>query len=296
MVTSSSSQDVALVLDATSATDLFGANKNRARIRYRRLARSVHPDMGGSEDAMARLNRLWDEYNRTEDSHSDGNTPIEVTRNDQYAIFKEHDKLLVVERLASDSIWLPHDVSDIKKRLDTTPVCMLELNGSKYISQGDGLHVAYICDAPDNAKGNLIMLESLKDRLPGGVLHPRDLAWITKRVLFLEGVLSSMRRDLHNITRGLAIDPVNHMLVIVSPWEILGMSDAHTLMARVLLDHFLACIVPVTADDKRSNRIKRFVIGARMDRVTGWGDIMREYDDLLEELFGQPRFHVMEVI
>ena len=98
MVTSSSSQDVALVLDATSATDLFGANKNRARIRYRRLARSVHPDMGGSEDAMARLNRLWDEYNRTEDSHSDGNTPIEVTRNDQYAIFKEHDKLLVVER------------------------------------------------------------------------------------------------------------------------------------------------------------------------------------------------------
>lgn len=296
MATSSSSQDVALVLGAASATDLFGANENRARIRYRRLARSVHPDMGGSEDAMARLNRLWDEYNRTEDSHSDSNTPIEVTRNNQYAIFKEHDKLLVVERLASDSICLPHDVSDIKKKLDMTPVCMLELNGSKHISQSDGLHAAYICDVPYNAKVNLIMLESLKDRLPDGMLHPRDLAWITKRVLFLDGVLSSTRMDLRNLTRGLAIDPVNHMLVIVSPWEILGVIDAETLMTRALLDHFLTCIAPVMADDKRSNRIKRFVIGTRMDRVTGWGDIMREYDDLLEELFGHPRFHVMEVI
>lgn len=57
------SDEVREVLASADAGAFFGPNRKRAQIRYRRLARMVHPDMGGSEEAMARLNVLWDEYN-----------------------------------------------------------------------------------------------------------------------------------------------------------------------------------------------------------------------------------------
>lgn len=61
--------DLDLVLDAKDAQGLFGNNEKRARILYRRLARSVHPDMldfslqERANAAFTRLTELWEQWN-----------------------------------------------------------------------------------------------------------------------------------------------------------------------------------------------------------------------------------------
>lgn len=271
------------VLGARDCVELFGTNKRRAEIRYRRLARSVHPDMGGSEEAMARLNALWDEY-----KGRNGKTSprlVEVMRNDTYAVFEENDGWLVVERATGGACKRGCDTDGLVPIIIDSPVQMLTLSGVKSIMQADGSHAAYVCSKPPD--GTMVMLSSLADRLPGKV-DPADLAWITKRVIFLEGALRTSGVIMDDPMSGLALDVRSHTLIVVAPWSV-RTGD----VGRTVVDDYLKLMTPMMGDDGKTKRIRRFIEGVIVDKVTWEGDLLGEFDDLCSELFGGLRFHEM---
>lgn len=285
MVTSVSSE-VGEVLAARDAGAFFGPNKKRAQIRYRRLARMVHPDMGGTEEAMAKLNALWDEYNGRKVSK--GHALTEVMRNSRYAVFSEKGHWLVVDR-KSDACALDSQHESVDRLIDGSPVCMLEWRSSKAIAQPGGRHAAYVCDVPGVA-GNAFMLQDLMAHIPGSVIHPADLAWVTKRILYLEAVLAKCDAHLENPIEDLALASDTHMLCVIAPWDV-----APGCKSRELVSAWMDCIDPCVQSDYQSKRIRLFLRGSVMDRVTEPGMLFKEFDELLLELFGKPRFHVMEV-
>lgn len=285
MVTSVSSE-VGEVLAATDAGAFFGPNRKRAQIRYRRLARMVHPDMGGTEEAMAKLNVLWDEYNGRKVSK--GHALAEVMRNGRYAVFSESGHWLVVDR-KSDSCATDSQHESVGRLIDKSPVCMLEWRSSKAIAQPGGRHAAYVCDVP-NVAADAFMLQHFMRHLPGSVIHPADLAWVTKRILYLEAILAKCDAHLRNPVNDLALAADTHMLCIIAPWDI-----APGYEPRKLIEEWRDLIDPCIQHDYQSKRIRLFLRGSVMDRVTNPGALFREFNELLYELFGKPRFHVMEL-
>ena len=293
MATPTSSCDE--VLKASSAADLFGTNPARARIRYHRLASEVHPDTpGGSQEAMSRLNALWDEYNSGKPSNGAQKAPAEVTRNGRYVVLSEGDHWLVVDRVVGDAVR-SCNIGDFASVAGDSPVCTLECTSSKLIAQPNGSHPAYAC-AKDPRYGGFVTLDELKDRLPGGVLQAEDLAWITKRAIHLASVIGKCELRFVGEARdwmGVAVD--EHMLVVIAPWE-LEPSDGSVCDQRRVVSSFYRCIFPAIGHDYESRRIERFIKGTVVDTVTPGWVIMDEFNELLVELFGGFRFHEMKLL
>ena len=279
------SDEVREVLAASDARAFFGPNKKRAQIRYRRLARMVHPDMGGSEEAMARLNVLWDEYRS-------GRTPTaslsEVMRNDRYAVFSEGEHWLVADRGHDLSLNTGQSYEGVGRAIEGSPVCMLAWRRRKVIAQPDGMHAAYVCDVPASVR-TAFALQGIASHLPGRVMHPADLAWVTKRILFLDAVLAQCDAHMSHPIEDLALAPETHMLCVMAPWDVVSGTAP-----RALVQEWRDCVEPCMQEDHQSRRIRLFLRGSVMDRVTDPMALFDEFDELLFELFGKPRFHVME--
>lgn len=294
------------VLSATDALDLFGTIEKRAKIRYRRLVREVHPDANGNSDesneAMKRLNKLWREYQTRTGAVTPAPgrvRPTEIARNITYVVLDEGDKWTVVERAASAH---PNDAYDldcarVMDMIDGTPVCLLKCDRTKVISQSDGLHLAYeTVPHKTITSGNRIMfLNSVRAHLAFGRMHPEDFAWITKRVLFLSCVLAECRMTIggDDKTECLAIAPDAHMLVVVTrldsttdPW---GERDG-------LISQYLERVTPMTHDTEEVGSIVKFMNGVIGDRWASAKELMTEYDDAMCRLFGGIHFHEMKVI
>ena len=282
------------VMGATSPQDLFGPNEKRARIRYHRLAAAIHPDVSDNPDAesaLKHLNGLWAEYQGKQVGR---HKPTEIARGERYAVFDEHGKMLVVERDAGGIIQNVKK-NGLGKLFLGTPVCMLEDMSAKRIKQGDGNHAAHVCKVPSCLSGEsrLMMLDSMAERLPGGRLHPRDLAWISKRMLFL---MAALEHECLTIcgdpAMSLAVGPDTHMLVVMAPWDLERSESGRADLSKSACD----TLTPVIGNDGESRRIGRFLKGVAIDRFTPPRMILDEYDDLLFELFGPPEFHVMETV
>ena len=279
------------VLAATDPRDLFGDNPKRARIRYQRLAKELHPDVGGSEEAMRRLNMLWAEYNA---GSSDGSRkPREVTRNAKYAVFEEDGGWLVVDRMVGSRAALVN-VSELTRILEGTPVCLLDATSSMLIRQKDGPHPAYRATPPDTIRDGVVSLYQLPEKLPNGILHPADAAWMLTRVLFLAAALNRVGLGFAcEPSNCLAIAPDTHMLAVIAPWE-LSLATRGIPQQRALMASFERAIAGMLDLDTRSRKIAKFIRGTVLDGVTESSDLLGEYDDMLYGLFGRPRFHVME--
>ena len=279
------------VLAATDPRELFGDNPKRARIRYQRLAKELHPDVGGSEEAMRRLNMLWAEYNA---GSSDGSRkPREVTRNAKYAVFEEDGRWLVVDRMVGNRAALVN-VSELARILEGTPVCLLDATSSMLIRQRDGLHPAYRATPPETIRDGVVSLYQLPEKLPNSMLHPADAAWMLKRVLFLAAAIGKAGLGFTcDPSDCLAIAPDSHMLAVIAPWE-LAKNERGIPCQRSLVASFEKAATGMLGDDGKSRKIAKFIRGTVLDGVTESSDLLREYDDMLYGLFGRPRFHVME--
>ena len=296
------SDEIRRVLSARTPEELFGDNHARARIRYRRLARVVHPDANDgsadAHDAMRRLNMLYDRYLRnTSSEHTGGSVrPREVTRGTRYVVFEEGASWLVVDRIAGTT-HATGDAGALARFVDGTPLCSLAVASTKSIAQAHGTHAAYVCDVPKVMRGSAIMLESLVWHLPGNVLHPRDAAWLTKRMLFLAFALGqvNMRFDGVDPCSCLAVSPSQHMLCVVAPWHVYRASEHKVAHQRDVTSSWLRCACDMFAHDARSMRVRRFLEGVGYDRVTESHVLLSEYDEMLEDVFGPPKFHEMEV-
>ncbi len=76
------------ILAATKGNEIFGNNAKRAKIVYRRLARSVHPDMFSeqsekeeAEQVFKKLSVLWEAYTRGSTVASPGSSPARAKKN-----------------------------------------------------------------------------------------------------------------------------------------------------------------------------------------------------------------------
>lgn len=321
--------DIREILSAKSARNLFGDNEKRARIRHRRLVASVHPDahgdIDGAEEAMRRLNALWDEYLGR---GSDGDTATQVTheprhpreawRTSRYVALEEGDGWLVVDRIPTgcDKVRpLTRELTDrlakLRELLAGSPVCTVTPSEPFLMAQPKGNHVARPCEVPDAVTSGhgAIPLMSLSTRLPGGKISPADFAWVAKRVLFLAGALATAGLAVrsHGTANGggtgaghgpvpdmLAISPDMHMLTLLTPWDLItgtgGIQEQRDLTIPALGE-----LSGMLDDDTKSRKMAAFCKGIEVDRVTQSIDLMRELDGINEELFGAPRFHVMEV-
>ena len=298
----SASDEIRRVLDAKTPEELFGDNSARARIRYRRLARVVHPDANDgsadAHDAMRRLNMLYDAYVRNMSPADAGGSvrPREVTRGTRYVVLEEGASWLVVDRVAGTT----HSMGDARRLAwfsSGTPLCALGISSRKSIAQAHGTHAAYVCDVPRSMGGQAIMLESLVWHLPGNRLHPRDAAWLTKRVLFLAFAMEQVKLRFDGIDpcSCLAVSPSQHMLCVVAPWHLAQTARTTVAEQRAVTTSWLRCAKPMLGGDARSRRIRRFLEGTVVDAVTESHVLLNEYDAMLEEVFGPPAYHEMEV-
>lgn len=324
---------VRAVMAARCAADLFGDNEKRAEIRHRRLVRLLHPDAGngGTADAMARLNALWDEMRGKAPATGATGTagarrPRELARDSRYALLEEDGRWLVVDRRPGGSWQAPPDgvrtrLGSLAAMLDGTPVCMAAPEATLVIAQPDGGHAAARLSMPPalDGEGHVVMLGALGERLPGRRLHPRDAAWLLKRAIFLSGALSAcglgLPADAGEALGCVAVAVDTHMLVLlphhglrvagsasggmayrVNPDGTLAVEDppAEAACGRDA-ETLLSALLPLLADDPASRRLGAFMRGVAVDRVTPAGDLLRELDGLTHELFGPPAFHPMRL-
>lgn len=299
MRTSGSSEDVALVNGAASATALFGTNERAAEIRYNRLRRSVHPDLNGgsseSEKAFKRLNRLWDEYRG---KPSGTKRPPELTRNESYVVLDEGGSWVVVERAASGRLSGLRKGASLADVVEDSPVCVLDDVEGTLIAQRDGSHAAYRCEFPDHigCGRKAVTLDHLNGILKDGTYHPADLAWVTKRVIYLAAAMAKAGVEMSKEpSECLMVAPDVHALCVMAPWELRD-SDGGVQSQRRLVKSFADCVRGSVGTDRRSAAIMRFVDGTVRDGHAESCDILREFDGFLYGLFGEPRWHDMETL
>lgn len=291
------------ILSATDSVELFGPIEKRAKIRYRRLAREAHPDANGNSDesneAMKRLNKLWREYKtRTTPRTDRAKATFEITRNKSFVIVSDGTEWMMVERQRHHGDVKRYGAwDDIRDILDGTPVCLMDCDREKVISQPDGLHMAYDFKPHETIRHDrrIMMLSSIRPMLPDNVMHPADFAWVTKRVLFLSCVLaeSGVTLDCDDMTDCLAIAPDTHMLAVMA--RIVKTDHAWECRDRLLRQYVE--LMDTMLDDLMPNvRVRKFVNGVIGDRWANARELMGEYDELLMRTFGGINFHYMVTI
>lgn len=291
-IPTSPSSEIAEVLAATDARKFFGEDKVRAINRYRICAHACHPDAGGSDEAMSKLNAMWAEYN----GKAKSSKPAEVTRGNVYAVFSEKGHWLVVRREPDSKVAIAANAFEFMKLIEGSPVCSVCSQSVRRIKQPDGVHAAYVCAPPDTVE-DAIMLPSLGKHLPDGKLDPADLAWIAKRVIFLAAAIGKCDlRFSEEPSECLAVAPKSHMLCVVAPWSLVE-SNGHSIAEqRAVTNSFATCIDGLIGTDAKSRRILRFLDGIDVDNYTESGAILHEFDGLLIDLFGGFKFHEMKTV
>lgn len=316
------------IVGTKSARELFGSNEKRARIKYGRMTRTVHPDLNHNaavaQRVMSDLNARWAEYTGTGSetktagdgtkAGKGGNAttaasttktkarPRELLRTDGYVMFAEADgSLLVVRRTVTDDIAtggkeLADAIESFRDVLAGSPVAMPKVRERLAIAQTDGTHEAARADAVDVS--DLIPLSGLAMRLPDDKLDPHDAAWIMKRVLFLYGALAKCGLCVDKPLNSVCVSPSEHLLVVTDPLAV--RIDADGKGARRTRDamlRWLRNLIGNDADDRgiSARMVRAFATGCIGDDATSVGELLAEFDDLCVRAFGGICFHEMLV-
>lgn len=203
--------DFRLVLDAKDATALFGTHEKRSKIIYRRLARSVHPDLVSSADkkmaekAFIRLTELWDAHVQKTTPPSAPRKNVIKTKKHTYDIGEEiktpgiysrykatydagYEKCeVLVTRDPKDSDLTTAYVSAMKKIKNEAPDAYKAFYPEfveffRYRTDANTDHAALTQKIPDGFSPFSKILEVYPEGIGG-----RDVAWIFKRMLTAVG-------------------------------------------------------------------------------------------------------------
>lgn len=219
------------IMNAVDSDDLFGSSLKRAKIRYRRLMRAVHPDFIDTDDkdiaieASSRLNALWSEWLEVHDpsgcsangtggsGHANGprKNAVLAFRNKDVALFRSDEGWLTVCRHAGSMIGT--DVDAVHSAYEMTkdaPVVLPSSVETRSIHQSDGMHPAVL--APFDG---VEQWWSIHDpRLDWS--EPRNIAWVMKRILFLAGVFDRSGLSIPNMENLVVIAPESHVIGLIS--------------------------------------------------------------------------------
>lgn len=206
-------EDCRLVLEAKDAATLFGSHEKRSKIIYRRLARSVHPDLfpdaekKTAEKAFIRLTELWDaRSNKVATTAGKAPTKNTIkTKKHTYSVDGEIDvpgiyarhyasydagyekcQLLVVCD-PQDSDLAGNHVTALKKLNSDVPESFRAfypelVESFRYRTESNTDHVAITQKIPEGFS----TFSKILDVYPSGI-DGRDVAWIFKRMLTAVG-------------------------------------------------------------------------------------------------------------
>ena len=303
---------VSEIMTASDSMGLFGPIRRRAAVKYRRLMRSVHPDVDPSPaaaEAAARLNALWEEWQAEhagKPSHAAGHAPAAKTETVRV--------LAIGESTLFKTAWGWLDVANEPEpagsgaRVASLPVGVLgKLHGMVagspvwvpspsslepiMIPQKDGLHAAIKTKTGGDS-------ESMSDGWPLsalGAVDGRDLAWILKRLVFLGSAMDAAGVTLPNLGERVIVRPSTHQLGLVS---LIGVGEAsgtdadHDPMIS-LMEAFIR-LASTTASPHVRRKLTAFARGCMVASRPDGSELMRELDTVLQDLFGPASYHEME--
>lgn len=303
---------VSEIMTAADSMGLFGPIGKRAAVKYRRLMRSVHPDVDPSPaaaDAAARLNALWEEWQA-----SYGSKPARDASSHAPAAKTETAKILATsESTLFKTAWGWLDVANKPEpagstaRTASVPVGGLsKLHGMVagspvwvpspddlepvMIAQKDGPHAAIKVKTGGRP-------ESMADGWPLaalGAVDGRDLAWILKRLVFLGSATAAAGVVFPYLGERVIVRPSTHQLGVVS---FIGVEEApeidvaHDPMASVM-EAFVKLASTAASPDAR--KLTAFARGCMVASRPDGGELMRELDSVLLETYGPASYHEME--
>jgi hypothetical protein len=290
-----------------TAFSFFGSNRRRARNKYMRYMRLVHPDINHdarAERATKVLNALWESYGHTATANASSSAPARhharmVFRDDDMAVLFDDAKkvLLMVRRSAGVSLDVDADVgsavNDMRDLADSSPVSFLPLGEHVSIAQKDGYHEAFSVPYDKSVDDVFALSALMADASHRGVLVGEDVAWMFKRVLFIAGVLDVVgvqADDGDRFLSRLMVMPKTHDMMVID-YSTMHRKDNASNVA-VLARAFLK-LVP--DDTPHAGFLVKFITGCTVSVMPSAGELMNEYDDVLLDTFGAPRFHKMNI-
>lgn len=327
------------VLEAANATILFGKNEKRAKINYRRLAKSIHPDMFSKQSdkdeankAFQKLNELWESYNGS--SNGEPNTTTTKTKPNTVKTSKREYAL--VQEILGDPFFTRFNATYDDGHLNAT-VLLTANSGDDDLTENHIRAIRKIQqDIPkefqafypdivelfqhekDNEKRRgivqthhegLVPFNKIMERYPKGI-SGRDVAWIFRRMLVAVGNAHDIGLVNSAITMDtLYIQPEQHG-VVLSDWQY-SVDEGQTLRAvppkwkiyypEIYLNkakvtpsldiNMCAQVANMLLGKDEPKQFRTFFKVCSKEKTLDASTLLREFDILLERLYGKPKFH-----
>lgn len=308
------------ILNAKYPEDVFGDDPTKVDVAFRKLARQFHPDHGGDEEVFKRLNGFHQAAMRAKADGSYGQRKMTsaavliTTRRHAYAItrlrYQGHlamiydstyqdgddtvNATIKVVRNPKDGQAIANEAKALKAMLKTDPDLfdLISVYLPAYVEAFGYRHggktrqaIAFRSDYP------VVSLEDVQRAYPGGV-HPKDSAWMLRRILMALGYAHAsgwVHRQVNR--RHILIQPEEHGLMLVD-WTKATQEKWDPKIAGQEVADGLRSIQNITAMDKAPRRYIRFFEGCLRypSRLPDAWTLKDEYDELIEELWGPRRF------
>ena len=311
------------IMRATDAESLFSDNRKRAGIIYRRLMRLVHPDIDPSPEAAeatTRLNSLWDSWHALYDhDHTSASASAGGARHRQGSRLRKVSKVrtttgataavLFHDDAKTGSAWMQiwsqpstdrsmRLGSDLLKAVDSmsapakdSPVLM-PANATSIIGmQSDGPHeaVRWTLPKPLDMGWTAGQLRDSREYWQG--VGGRDIIWILKRLLYIDGLLNNAGLSLDpamDAADSVIIAPQAHTVAFASPLSVKKGDDKGRPVLQV------AARLIGSATGGEAQRLRMFINGCMGDEISSSQKLMEELDYLAEDLYGKPSYHPMK--
>lgn len=316
----------ARIENASRSSDLFPEVES-AQATYRRLARTVHPDFNPDAQerahaAFARLSELWKQFNGAED-----NDIVFTTRRHSHTVHRllargdianiydarteESQAVLVkIVRNPANSELIANEITVLKKlKDDVAPEFAAfhsrTVDSFRHKDKKTGKDRRAI--VLEKTEG-LYSLREVLDAFPQG-LDPRDLAWMARRLWVALGA-AHVAGVAHGAVfpEHVLIHPEQHGLVLIDwcyakefdqklthgvpKYKDLGWYGSRFDQP---LDHRVdvrqaSHTLELMLGQRKSPAFRAFFKGCRVASAPPAGQLFKEFDELLEQLYGRRRF------
>lgn len=311
------------IMRAVDAESLFSDNRKRAGIIYRRLMRLVHPDIDPSPEAAeaaTRLNSLWESWHALYDhDHTSAPASAGDARHRQGSRLRKISKVrtttgataavLFHDDAKTGSAWMQmwsqpstgksmrlgsdllEAVNAMSAPAKDSPVLMPGNATSIIGMQSDGPHeaVRWTLPKPLDMGWTAGQLRDSREYWQG--VGGRDIIWILKRLLYIDGLLNNAGLSLDpamDAADSVIIAPQAHTVAFASPLSVKKGDDKGRPVLQV------AARLIGSATGGEAQRLRMFINGCMGDEVSSSQKLMEELDYLAEDLYGKPSYHPMK--
>lgn len=293
---------VDLIMDAKSWVDVFPKDNNEARKKYRTLLRTVHPDVcsdARANDAFIKLRRLYTSYrNGGVEEDTETTTSVKFTT-------VITDDVFVLTRLEKRLFWVTRNRKD-NDRAERASKALEDLKKSRG-AQFFPEFVSRFRDGTGRAGVEVKYPQRVWNLKDFDVFDERTVIWVFKRIL-VSLILAHERGHIHgNISKSaIMLIPEDHGMVLDN-W---GYSVPKGQKLKIRSDAYIpepylkgepadewvdlaaaGDLALKLSDGKLNIRLKRFFSALIKYKTTDAEQVLRDFNDVTEDIYGPPKFH-----